>query len=125
VQYTKEHRPGYVKNPAVVGGGKKPGKRTPFRKPGQMNHEYTIADKEASLMRDAKGARRRESGVSAAAKNKMASALSGYMKNSGSRRNRTPQRMTQGTSGDAQVGIGKMQDARNLAAMMKRQRMGG
>ncbi len=59
-------------------------------------------------------------------KDKMAAALSGYMNGIAKKPGKAPQIgiSKPPTSGDAQMGMNRLRDAKNLAAMMKRQRMG-
>jgi hypothetical protein len=87
----------------------------------QKKHEYVRNDaavkEKLAGFSDAKA----KSGVSPANKKKMADAVAGYMKNVSKKPGKAP---GMSPSGEKQVELNRMQDARNLAAMMKRQRMG-
>jgi hypothetical protein len=87
----------------------------------QKKHEYVYNDAVAKEKLAAASEAKAKIGVSPANKKKMADAVAGYMKNASKKPGKAP---GMSPNGEEQVKLNRIQDARNLAAMMKRQRTG-
>jgi len=95
----------------------------------QKKHEYVDNDGVAKEKLAAFSEAKAKSGVSPANKKKMADAVAGYMKNKSKVPTGPPKPgkasgMSPRGLAEREVQMGRLQDAKNLAAMMKRQRTG-
>jgi hypothetical protein len=89
----------------------------------QKKHEYVDNDAVAKEKLAAFSEAKAKSGVSPANKKKMADAVAGYMKNKSKVPSKASGMPPRGLA-EREVQMGRLQDAKNLAAMMKRQRTG-